>query len=99
MTNQTKAQKAVAGKIKPGKAYPADEALKPVKEGAPAEFSGAVGGAINLGIDASKSDQVVRGSTVLPNGSGKKVRVAVFTQGANGEAAKPGGADGGGKGR
>ena len=93
MTNQTKAQKAVAGKIKPGKAYPADEALKLVKECAHAKFSESVDVAINLGIDASKSDQVVRGSTVLPNGSGKKVRVAVFTQGANAEAAKQAGAD------
>jgi len=93
MTNQTKAQKAAAGKIKPGKAYPAEEALKLVKECAHAKFSESVDVAINLGIDAAKSDQVVRGSTVLPNGSGKKVRVAVFTQGANAEAAKQAGAD------
>jgi large subunit ribosomal protein L1 len=93
MTKQTKAQKAAAGKVKPGKAYPADEALKLVKELAHAKFAESVDVAINLGIDASKSDQVVRGSTVLPNGSGKKVRVAVFTQGANAEAAKQAGAD------
>jgi large subunit ribosomal protein L1 len=89
----TKAQKAVSGKIQPGKAYAAEEALKLVKELAHAKFSESVDVAINLGIDASKSDQVVRGSTVLPNGSGKKVRVAVFTQGANAEAAKAAGAD------
>ena len=93
MTKLTKAQKAVEGKIQPGKAYPADEALKLVKELAHAKFPESVDVAINLGIDASKSDQVVRGSTVLPNGSGKKVRVAVFTQGANAEAAKQAGAD------
>ena len=93
MTKVTKAQKAAAGKVQPGKAYPAEEALKLVKELAHAKFSESVDVAINLGIDASKSDQVVRGSTVLPNGSGKKVRVAVFTQGANAEAAKAAGAD------
>ncbi len=93
MANVTKAQKAAAGKVQPGKAYPADEALKLVKELAHAKFSESVDVAINLGIDASKSDQVVRGSTVLPNGSGKKVRVAVFTQGANAEAARQAGAD------
>jgi large subunit ribosomal protein L1 len=93
MANVTKAQKAVASKIQPGKTYPADEALKLVKECAHAKFVESVDVAINLGIDAKKSDQVVRGSTVLPNGSGKKVRVAVFTQGANAEAAKQAGAD------
>jgi large subunit ribosomal protein L1 len=93
MPKQTKAQKAASGKVKPGKAYPAEEALKLVKELAHAKFPESVDVAINLGIDASKSDQVVRGSTVLPNGSGKKVRVAVFTQGANAEAAKQAGAD------
>jgi len=93
VTKMTKAQKAVEGKIQPGKAYPADEALKLVKDLAHGKFSESVDVAINLGIDPSKSDQVVRGSTVLPNGSGKKVRVAVFTQGANAEAAKQAGAD------
>src|SRR5215468_10345864 len=93
MVHITKARKAAMEKIQPGKAYPAEEALKLVKELAKAKFSESVDVAINLGIDASKSDQVVRGSTVLPNGSGKKVRVAVFTQGANAEAAKAAGAD------
>lgn len=93
MAKLTKAQKAVAGKVQPGKAYPADEALQLVKELAHAKFPESVDVAINLGIDPTKSDQVVRGSTVLPNGSGKKVRVAVFAQGANAEAAKAAGAD------
>ena len=88
MPKATKAQKAAAGRVQPGKAYPADEALKLVKELAHAKFPESVDVAINLGIDAKKSDQVVRGSTVLPNGSGKKVRVAVFAQGNNAEAAK-----------
>ena len=93
MPNITKAQKAVADRVQHGKTYPADEALKLVKELAHAKFVESVDVAINLGIDAKKSDQVVRGSTVLPNGSGKKVRVAVFAQGANAEAAKQAGAD------
>jgi large subunit ribosomal protein L1 len=93
MTKLTKAQKAAEGRVQPGKAYPADEALKLVKELAKAKFPESVDVAINLGIDAAKSDQVVRGSTVLPNGSGKKVRVAVFTQGNNAELAKQAGAD------
>jgi len=76
-----------------GKAYSPDEALKLVKDCAKAKFPESVDVAINLGIDPKKSDQVVRGSTVLPNGSGKTVRVAVFTQGANAEAAKAAGAD------
>jgi len=93
MAKVTKARKAALEKVKPGKVYPADEALKLVKEIAKAKFSESVDVAVNLGIDASKSDQVVRGSTVLPAGNGKKVKVAVFTQGANAEAAKKAGAD------
>src|SRR5262252_8880269 len=93
MPHVTKARKAAAEKIQPGKAYPAEEALKLVKELAKGKFVESVDVAINLGIDASKSDQVVRGSTVLPNGSGKKVRVAVFAQGAKAEEAKQAGAD------
>ena len=93
MAKVTKARKAALEKIKPGKAYPAEEALKLVKELAKAKFSESVDVAVNLGIDASKSDQVVRGSTVLPAGNGKNVKVAVFTQGANAEAAKKAGAD------
>ena len=93
MAKVTKARKAANEKIQPGKAYPAEEALKLVKELSKAKFSESVDVAVNLGIDASKSDQVVRGSTVLPAGNGKKVKVAVFTQGANAEAAKKAGAD------
>jgi large subunit ribosomal protein L1 len=93
MPKVTKARKAALEKVQPGKAYGADDALKLVKELAKAKFVESVDVAINLGIDPKKSDQVVRGSTVLPNGNGKKVRVAVFTQGANAEAAKQAGAD------
>lgn len=93
MAKQTKARKAVKQRLEHGKAYPADEALRLVKELARSKFTESVDVAINLGVDPKKSDQVVRGSTVLPNGTGKKVRVAVFTQGANAEAAKAAGAD------
>jgi large subunit ribosomal protein L1 len=93
MAKVTKARKAALERVKPGKTYPADEALKMVKELARAKFVESVDVAINLGIDPKKSDQVVRGSTVLPHGSGKKVRVAVFAQGANAEGAKQAGAD------
>ena len=80
-------------KLTPGKQYPVDEALKLVKEFATAKFNETVDAAVNLGIDASKSDQQVRGSTVMPNGTGKTVRVAVFTSGKNQELAKAAGAD------
>ena len=90
---QTKKQKAWASKLPPGKSYAVDEALKLVKEFATSKFNESVDCAVNLGIDASKSDQQVRGSTVMPNGIGKTVRVAVFTSGKNAEAAKAAGAD------
>ena len=93
MSKMTKGRKAVADKVDRSKAYSADEALKIVKELAQAKFTESVDVAVNLGIDPKKSDQVVRGSTVLPNGSGKKVKVAVFAQGANADAAKEAGAD------
>ena len=80
-------------KLPPGKQYPVDEALKLVKEFATAKFAESVDAAVNLGIDASKSDQQVRGSTVMPHGIGKSVRVAVFTSGKNQELAKAAGAD------
>jgi len=80
-------------KLTPGKQYPVEDALKLVKEFATAKFAEAVDVAVNLGIDASKSDQQVRGSTVLPHGIGKSVRVAVFTSGKNQEAARAAGAD------
>ena len=75
------------------KLRPLDEALALVKEMAGTKFRESIDVAINLGIDASKSDQAVRGSTVLPNGTGKQVRVAVFTQGDNAAKAKAAGAD------
>ncbi|HEY4645582.1 MAG TPA: 50S ribosomal protein L1 [Steroidobacteraceae bacterium] len=80
-------------KIVPGKQYPVDEALSLVKEFAKAKFPESVDVAVNLGIDASKSDQQVRGSTVMPHGIGKTVRVAVFTSGKNADAAREAGAD------
>jgi len=85
--------KAWASKIQPGKTYPIDEALNLVKEFAKAKFNESVDVAVNLGIDASKSDQQVRGSTVMPHGIGKSVRVAVFTSGKNQDAAREAGAD------
>src|SRR5579871_6436738 len=85
--------KAWKSKLTPGKQYPVDEALKLVKEFAVAKFAESVDAAVNLGIDASKSDQQVRGSTVMPNGTGKTVRVAVFTSGKNVDVAKAAGAD------
>jgi large subunit ribosomal protein L1 len=89
----TKREKAWKSKLAPGKQYPVEEALKLVKEFATAKFNETVDAAVNLGIDASKSDQQVRGSTVMPNGTGKTVRVAVFTSGKNQELAKAAGAD------
>ena len=88
-----KRMKVWKDKLPPGKQYNVDEALKLVKEFATAKFSEAVDVAVNLGIDASKSDQQVRGSTVLPHGIGKSVRVAVFTSGKNQDAARAAGAD------
>jgi len=88
-----KRQKPWKEKLTPGKPYPVDEALKLVKEFATAKFAESVDAAVNLGIDASKSDQQVRGSTVMPHGTGKTVRVAVFTSGKNQEIAKAAGAD------
>src|ERR1043165_4868054 len=89
----TKREKVWKSKLAPGKQYAVDEALKLVKEFATAKFNETVDAAVNLGIDASKSDQQVRGSTVMPNGIGKTVRVAVFTSGKNADAAKAAGAD------
>jgi large subunit ribosomal protein L1 len=88
-----KRMQAWKSKLTPGKQYPVEDALKLVKEFATAKFAEAVDVAVNLGIDASKSDQQVRGSTVLPHGIGKSVRVAVFTSGKNQDAARAAGAD------
>ena len=79
--------------LPPGKTYPVDDAFKLVKEFAKAKFNESVDAAVNLGIDAAKSDQQVRGSTVMPHGIGKSVRVAVFTSGKNADAANAAGAD------
>jgi large subunit ribosomal protein L1 len=80
-------------KLPPGKQYPVDEAVALLKQFATAKFKEAVDVAVNLGIDASKSDQQVRGSTVMPHGIGKSVRVAVFTSGKNQDIARAAGAD------
>jgi len=89
----TKRRKAFAGKVDPTATYPVIDALKIIKETATAKFDESVDVAVNLGVDAKKSDQTVRGSVVLPSGTGKKVRVAVFAQGDKAQAAKAAGAD------
>ena len=89
----TKKRKLINEKIDKEKLYSADEALGLVKELASAKFEESIDVSINLGVDPKQSDQVVRGSTVLPNGTGKTVRVAVFAQGENAEKAKSMGAD------
>ena len=93
MAAKTKRQKATAGKVDSNKLYPIDSALAIVKECATAKFDESIDVAVQLGIDAKKSDQVVRGAVVLPNGTGKTKRVAVFAQGAKAEEAKAAGAD------
>ena len=90
----TKRQKAIKDAVVPGKAYAIDDALKIVKTGSKAKFVEAVDVAVRLGVDAKKSDQQVRGSTVLPAGTGKSVRVAVFAPaGAKAEEARAAGAE------
>ena len=93
MAKMTKRMKAIREKVDANKLYPLDEALGLLKELSGVKFNESVDIAVNLGIDPRKSDQVVRGSTVLPAGSGKDVRVAVFTQGENADKAKAAGAD------
>lgn len=93
MAKPGKRSRAIHERIQIGNLYPVDEALSLVKETARARFNESVDVAVNLGVDPRKSDQVVRGATVLPNGTGKSVRVAVFAQGANAEAAREAGAD------
>jgi len=93
MANVSKRVKKIVGLVDRTKVYDVNAALDLVKKTATAKFDESVDVAVNLGIDAKKSDQVVRGSVVLPRGTGKTVRVAVFTQGANAEKAKNAGAD------
>jgi large subunit ribosomal protein L1 len=93
MATISKRMRAIKEKLTPGRQYAVDEAISLIKEFSKLKFRESVDVAVNLGIDAKKSDQVVRGSTVLPHGTGKSVRVAVFTQGNNAEAAKKAGAD------
>jgi large subunit ribosomal protein L1 len=93
MAKLTKKQKAFEGKVDSNKLYPLSDALGIVKECANAKFDESIDVAIQLGVDAKKSDQVVRGAVVMPNGTGKTKRVAVFAQGAKAEEAKAAGAD------
>ena len=93
MATLSKRQKAIQGKVDRNKSYAVGDALKLAKEFATAKFDESIDVAVSLGIDARKSDQLVRGSVVLPAGTGKTVRVAVFAQGEKAEAAKAAGAD------
>jgi large subunit ribosomal protein L1 len=93
MARESKRYKALRSKVEHMKLYPVQDALKIIKDNATAKFNESVDVAINLGIDAKKSDQAVRGSIVLPQGTGKSVRVAVFAQGDRAEQARAAGAD------
>ena len=93
MSKLTKKAKALQGKVDSNKLYPIGDALSIVKDCATAKFDESIDVAVQLGVDAKKSDQVVRGAVVLPNGTGKTKRVAVFAQGAKAEEAKAAGAD------
>ena len=93
MAKLSKRARAIKEKVEAGKNYPIEEAFGLLKDLSTVKFAESVDVAVNLGVDPRKSDQVVRGSTVLPNGTGKTVRVAVFAQGDNAEAAKAAGAD------
>ena len=93
MPKLSKRAKLIAEKIEPGKIYNIDAATELLNDLSKVKFKESIDVAINLGVDAKKSDQAVRGATTLPHGSGKDVRVAVFTGGANVDAAKSAGAD------
>jgi large subunit ribosomal protein L1 len=93
MSKLTKKQKAFAGKVDSMKLYALTDAIAIIKECANAKFDESIDVAVQLGVDAKKSDQVVRGAVVMPNGTGKTKRVAVFAQGAKAEEAKAAGAD------
>jgi len=93
MARLTKRMRLIREKIEPGRQYSIDDALGLLKQLSSVKFDEAVDVSVNLGIDSRKSDQVVRGSTVMPHGTGKSVRVAVFAEGDKAEAAKAAGAD------
>lgn len=93
MAKLTRRNKAISEKIDRNKLYPVDDALGLLRELSKVRFDESVDVSVNLGVDPRKSDQVVRSSTVLPHGTGKTVRVAVFTSGANADAARDAGAD------
>ena len=93
MAGLTKRMRLIREKIEPGRQYSIDDALGMLKQLSSVKFDEAVDVSVNLGIDSRKSDQVVRGSTVMPHGTGKSVRVAVFAEGDKAEAAKAAGAD------
>ena len=93
MVANTKRNRMIREKVEPGKQYALDEAIDLLKELSKVKFTESVDVAVRLGIDPRKSDQVVRGAIVLPNGTGKSVRVAVFAQGENADKAKEAGAD------
>ncbi|MBP7132787.1 MAG: 50S ribosomal protein L1 [Aquabacterium sp.] len=93
MAKLTKRQKAFAGKVETTKLYAFEDALNLIRQAAVAKFDESIDVAVQLGVDAKKSDQVVRGAVVMPNGTGKTKRVAVFAQGAKAEEAKAAGAD------
>lgn len=93
MAKISKRARAIREKVRPGETYPAADAFDLLRDLSAVKFRESVDASVNLGVDPRKSDQVVRGSTVLPNGTGKTVRVAVFTQGANADAAREAGAD------
>jgi large subunit ribosomal protein L1 len=93
MAKLSKRLQAIREKLEPGKLYPIEDALNMLREIPKLKFEESVDVSVNLGVDPRKSDQVVRGSTVLPNGTGKTVRVAVFAQGENADKARAAGAD------
>jgi large subunit ribosomal protein L1 len=93
MAKLSKRMRAIRERLQPGGLYPVDAALTLLKEVSSVKFTETVEASVNLGVDPRKSDQVVRGSTLLPNGTGKAVRVAVFAQGEQAQAAAAAGAD------
>jgi large subunit ribosomal protein L1 len=93
MAKRSKRMRAINEKVESGKFYPVDEAFELIKQLSSVKFKESVEAAVNLGVDPRKSDQMVRGATVLPHGTGKEVRVAVFAQGTAAEAATEAGAD------